>query len=73
MTLRLAQDPTAAACPTCKGLGTVPCANNYTVRTNVHYSGGEGYGAIRTPDHGRPIPCPECKGKKVIMVAETKP
>lgn len=66
MTLRLAQDPEWITCPTCNGKGKVPCPITMTVRTQTW--GNKGYGPVRAPGDGKPIPCPECKGKKVVWL-----
>lgn len=65
--MKLVGDIEIKLCPECGGKGKIPQPDCYTVRTSVHYSGG-GHGAIRTPDHGKPIPCPTCKGRKTVTV-----
>ena len=60
-------------CPRCNGRGRVPAPKTFSVRTNVHYVGGEGYGAVITPGSGAPIPCPLCRGRRVIPVADPTP
>jgi len=58
--LRLAGEPMAMGpCPTCKGTGRVKCP--------ATYGNPSGPNAMKMQvSTGKPIPCPECKGKKVV-------
>lgn len=51
-------------CGRCDGRGWVPCPPTTCVRTGVQ--GSNNRGPILTPSTGKPIPCPECDGKKVV-------
>lgn len=51
-------------CPECKGLGTVPCPPTIATRSGIH--GSNAGGPIFQPSSDKPIPCPQCKGKKVV-------
>lgn len=64
MTLRLAQPLQLRTCPECKGAGRVPCPKTFSVRTSNWNMGY--YVPTRQPGEGHPIPCPLCKGKKVV-------
>jgi hypothetical protein len=52
-------------CGECKGKGWVPCPKTIAVRTGVN--GFNARGAVMLPSDGHPIPCPVCKGKKVVL------
>lgn len=68
--LRIAGEPMAMGpCPTCKGTGRVKCPAVLCVRSGVNGDNGRG-GSVMAPGVGSPIPCPECKGKKIIPVAD---
>lgn len=58
--LRLTGDMEIHTCPTCRGRGRVPCPRTLGVRT---LNGGM---PVDVPSWGKPIPCPECKGRKVV-------
>lgn len=64
MALKLAQPLWVRTCPTCEGRGTVPCPRSFSTRTFQWVAGC--YVPNRIPGEGAPIPCPECKGKKVV-------
>lgn len=64
MTLKLAGELALVSCPECGGLGRVPCPATIAVRTGVN--GFNHGGSIQTPGYRKPIPCPVCKGKKVV-------
>ncbi len=58
--LRLTGESEIRTCPTCRGRGRVPCPRTLGVRT---LNGGM---PVDVPSWGKPIPCPECKGRKVV-------
>ncbi len=49
-------------CTTCEGRGTIPCPVTMTTRTKAW--GDNGYGPVRAPGDGCPIPCPACNGTR---------
>ena len=53
-TLKLEGGWRVESCPTCRGEGKVKSPRTYT--RSGQWAQGD----------GRPIPCPECKGKKVV-------
>lgn len=60
MTLKLTGSLELATCSTCQGKGRVPCPKTLSVRSfNLR-------GAFPQPSDGKPIPCPTCKGRKVV-------
>lgn len=61
MSLKLTGVYEWVACPSCKGRGSVPCPPTVAVRT----LGTNGVPALQ-PGTNHPIPCPECRGKKVV-------
>lgn len=68
--LKLVGEMRISECAACRGRGWVPCPPTYSVRTSVHYSGGEGYGPVNQVSTGKKIPCPDCKGKKATVHKE---
>jgi DnaJ-class molecular chaperone len=67
--LKLSSESELVTCPRCEGRGWLRCPKTFSIRTNVHYSGGEGYGSVMEPSAGKKIPCDLCKGKKVVSNA----
>lgn len=61
MTLRLTGEFECAPCHECGGKGTVPYPRVMAVRT---LNNGK---AADTAGEGCPIPCPVCRGKKVVI------
>lgn len=59
--LKLSGELELVPCPTCDGKGSVPCGQTVATRT----IGTNGVPVLQ-PSTGHPIPCPMCKGKKVI-------
>lgn len=56
MNLKLTQETgIRGTCPTCNGKGTVASVGNSDANGN------------RTADHGHPVPCPVCLGKKFVL------
>ena len=56
-------------CPTCKGRGKIPCPPSVNTRTGVGGKmliAGE-WQSVLTPGTGHPIPCPDCKGRKMVV------
>ena len=51
-------------CPECKGKGWVPAPPVWGVRGNN--PNPNQYGPQLQPCYRKPIPCPMCKGKKVV-------
>lgn len=60
-TLRLVGDIELKTCQECLGVGTVACPATVAVRT----MGLNAVPALQ-PSTGHPIPCPTCKGKKMV-------
>jgi len=62
--LRLAGETSMVPCPTCNGRGRVPSPETVCVRTGV---GGDNMrGGVVRMRGWWPVPCPECKGKKIV-------
>lgn len=66
MTLRIAGDGVVETCPQCRGAGRVPQPTTFAVRTGVN--GSNAGGPVKQQGTGFPIPCPLCKGAKVVRV-----
>ena len=60
--LKLSGECELVTCEWCQGKGYVPCPPTLSVRS----TGANGF-AYPQPSDGKPIPCPECKGKKVVV------
>ncbi len=58
--VKLAQPGRLKPCPTCRGLGAVPCPRTYGRRGTANATKFQA-------STGKPIPCPECKGRRVVM------
>ena len=58
--LRLVGELEMITCPTCRGRGRIPCPRTLGVRT---LNGGL---PVDVPSWGKPIPCPECLGKRLV-------
>lgn len=62
--LRLTGQSDTVTCPTCRGLGRIPCPPTIATRTGI--LGCNSRGGINQVSDGKPIPCPRCLGKKII-------
>ena len=51
-------------CDYCKGKGKIPCPPTMATRSGIN--GCNNRGPILQQGTGFPIPCPKCRGKKVI-------
>ncbi|MEX0876097.1 MAG: hypothetical protein WD114_01445 [Phycisphaerales bacterium] len=62
--LRLAGEIELKPCTACAGRGHIACPQTVAVRTL-------GFNAVPAlqPSTGHPIPCPSCRGKKVVPSA----
>ncbi len=60
-TLKLTHSFETATCPTCDGRRWVPCPT--TLAKNLPNERGH----FLAPSAGKPIPCPECNGKGVVL------
>ena len=63
--LRLTGQFTTTTCPRCSGRGRIPQPPTMAVRTGV--GGFNAAGPVLQQGTGHPIPCPDCKGKKLIQ------
>ena len=68
--LRIHRDDADASlvrtCPECKGRGRVPCPPALATRSGLN--GNNLRGAIMVDGTGHPIPCPKCRGSKVVAL-----
>lgn len=61
MILKLTEPAGLTTCPVCDGSGRIPCPQTVATRT----IGFNGVPALQ-PSTGHPIPCPRCKGKRLV-------
>lgn len=58
--LRLTDEFVPCTCPECNGRGRVPCPRTFSTRT------ANAVGPFPQPSDGKPIPCPTCRGAKIV-------